>query len=222
MKNIDHGERSNALVVATSNQGKLREFRSMLPVTTRIVGLDDLMIESPEEIGKTFLDNALIKAQHATRESGLPALADDSGLEVEALNGLPGVQSARFAGPGADDNANNRKLIEELSRRPGGNRVASFVCAIAFSTPDGFQLTAEGRLSGRIIDEGRGQNGFGYDPHFVVEDPCAGCLNGQTLAEIDDESKNEISHRRMALNALIDKASTIEQPGAEIELILGA
>ena len=212
---------SAGIIVATSNPGKLREFRSLLPSTTAVVGLAELSIESPEEIGKTFLDNALIKAEHATNASGLPALADDSGLEVDALGGMPGVYSARFAGPDSNDVANNRKLIDELRHHAGKARTASFVCAIAFCAPDGFQLTAQARLSGTIVDEGRGRGGFGYDPHFMIDDQLAGHLNGRTLAELDERSKNEISHRRRAFDALLERVGRLGEERQQVKLLLG-
>lgn len=195
------------LVVATTNSGKLREFRAILPATTELVTLSDLGLEGPEETGRSFLENAVLKAQYACVKSGLPAIADDSGLAVDGLSGEPGVRSARFAGPNATDKENNRKLVESLAARPEACRTARFICAVAFEAPGGLQLRAEASLHGQIVDVPRGDNGFGYDPHFVLDDPEATEFNGRTLAELELGEKSLISHRRRALDQLLHLAA---------------
>jgi len=183
------------LVLATRNQGKLREIRALvegLPV--RIRGLDEFpgMAEVVED-GATFAENAKKKAMAAAAATGLPALADDSGLSVEFLGGLPGVQSARYAGPDADDAANNRKLLDALEGQPESRRKAAFVCVMALCNPGGNCQIFSGRLNGTILSEPRGRGGFGYDPLFWVPE------ESQTLAEIPLETKNRISHRGRAM-----------------------
>ena len=183
-----------ALVVATRNRGKLHEIGAMLS------GLVELVISAADlegfpdtvEDGDTFEGNALKKAREACIFSGLPALADDSGLAVDALGGRPGVFSARFAGEGAGDAANNARLIRELSWVPCEKRRAAFVCVLAFVAPDGRELTFSGRVTGVIVDTPRGEGGFGYDPHFLVDG------FGRTMSELDLDEKNRISHRGQA------------------------
>lgn len=187
------------LLVATRNAGKLREIRRVLESEgIEILGLDDLPdAPEPEEDGETFLDNARKKAWSLVRATELPALADDSGLVVDVLGGRPGVHSARFAGAGATDERNNRKLIQELRGVPPGRRSAAFVCAMVLALPDRREFTAEGRLEGRILERPKGTRGFGYDPLFFVEE------SGTTLAEMELETKNRLSHRGRALRALL-------------------
>jgi len=159
------------LVVATRNNGKLKEIAAFLS------GLVDVVISAANlegftetvEDGSTFEENALKKAREAMLFSGLPALADDSGLAVDALGGRPGIYSARFAGEGADDNANNVRLLQELEDVPYAKRKAAFVCAMAFVTPDGMEMVFTATVAGHILREGRGENGFGYDPLFLVD-----------------------------------------------------
>jgi len=194
------------LVVATSNAGKLRELSEFLPPSTELVSLTDLGLPSPEETGRSFLDNAILKAEHASTLTGIASLADDSGLEVEALDGQPGIHSARYAGPGASDEENNRMLVDALRSKGGRPWKARFVCAVALCGPHESPLTAVGKLDGKIVDEPRGKNGFGYDPHFRIDDPQAGELNGMTLAELETEQKNRLSHRRRAYDALVQTA----------------
>jgi len=148
------------------------------------------------ENGDTFVANAEIKARHYARWSGLWTIADDSGLEVDALGGEPGVRSARYAGEPCNDTANNALLIERLAGVPGERRTARFRCAVALSDGPGVLAIAEGAVEGRIIDASRGANGFGYDPHFWVEDA------GLTMAEMGPERKHAISHRGQALRRL--------------------
>lgn len=185
-------------LLATRNAGKLREIRAACALPgVEWVGLDAFpdIPEAPEP-GATFGENARAKALYYAEYSGLVALADDSGLEVEALGGAPGVISAHFAGEPRSDDANNRHLIAELRRRPNAARDARFVCCMALAGRGRVLLESRGVLNGQIIDEPRGVNGFGYDPHFLATD------SGLTLAEMPTEAKNRISHRGQALRAL--------------------
>jgi XTP/dITP diphosphohydrolase len=183
------------LVVATRNRGKLQEIQLLLDGVVDTVRCAADFAGFPETIedGNTFRDNALKKAREAMRFSGLPALADDSGLVVDVLDGRPGVHSARFAGQGSGDAANNRRLLEELNGIPADRRQAAFVCVLAFVTPAGNEQVFSGRVGGAILTEERGEGGFGYDPLFLV--------NGfdRTLAELSLQEKNRISHRGQAL-----------------------
>lgn len=188
------------IVLASGNAGKLREMQQLLGDTgVHLVSQRELGIEGPEETGLTFIENALLKARHAARESGLPALADDSGLSVDALRGAPGIHSARYAGNHGDDEANNRKLLEALRDVPDAGRSARFLCVIAFlrHPEDPEPLICEGVWSGRIGHQPAGTNGFGYDPLFRV--PGHDCSS----AELPPEVKNRLSHRGRALQQLI-------------------
>lgn len=162
----------------------------------RLRSLEELGLPAPPEEGREFREIALGKARWASRRAGLPALADDSGLEVDALGGRPGVRSARYAGPGATDAENNRKLLEELRGLPLERRRARFRCAIALVDPEGWETVVEGVCEGFIALEPRGTGGFGYDPLFWVPE------YGRTFAELPPEVKNRISHRGQALRAL--------------------
>ncbi len=188
----------NKLLIATSNPGKLREVRAMLEgFGVEVMSLIDIdAIEEPVEDGDTFDANAHKKASHYAAVSGLVSLADDSGLEVDALGGAPGVHSARYSGNCATDESNNAKLIRELATIPQANRTARFRCAMALATPAGVIATSSGKIEGVIIDEPRGQNGFGYDPHFFIPD------QKKTAAQLPPEQKNRISHRAQALAAI--------------------
>jgi len=182
------------LVLATRNAGKVRELVSLLgPLGVEVASLADYpgLPDIPEE-GETFEDNAVFKAREVARLTGEIALADDSGLEVDALGGKPGVHSARFAGEPKDDAANNAKLLRLLEGVSPEKRTARFRCVVALATPGGKVYTAEGVSEGVIIDRPRGENGFGYDPLFYVPDL------GRTFAELDMETKNGISHRGRA------------------------
>jgi len=186
------------IVVATGNPGKLREIRRILAdFDVEIVAQSELGVGEAVEDGATFVENALIKARYAATQTGLPAIADDSGLCVEALGGRPGVHSARYAGPAATDEHNIDKLLDELQGVPDGKRAAAFHCCACFVTPDdSASLVAEGSWQGTILRERRGTGGFGYDPVFY--DPeCA-----RTAAELGTELKNARSHRGKALAAL--------------------
>lgn len=186
------------IVVATTNAGKLREVRAML--TDLPVDLHDLgdfpSLSSPVEDADTFAGNAAIKALHYARLTNCWALADDSGLVVDALDGAPGVHSARYAGSDADDHANNRKLIAALAAVQQDRRTARFCCAIALADPEQILATAAGELRGLIMDQPRGHNGFGYDPHFLLPDRAV------TTAELPPVEKNRISHRGQAIRAI--------------------
>ena len=187
-------------VLASGNAGKLRELTAILrPLGLELSAQSALGIESPPETGTTFLENALIKARHAARKSGLPALADDSGIEVDALDGRPGVYSARFAGEGASDAENLHKLLAELHDVPMEFRQARYHCVIAFVRrhDDQHPIIAHGTWEGRIALEPRGSGGFGYDPIFLPADAPG------TAAELDPAVKNEVSHRAQALRAWV-------------------
>jgi XTP/dITP diphosphohydrolase len=186
------------LLIATGNAGKVREFAALFSEEEiKLYSLKDFPEIVPAiEDGITFNENALKKASAAARQTGLPTIADDSGLCVDALGGEPGVLSARYAGDGADDNANNQKLLKELVTTPGGQRKAAFRCSIAYCTPEGFEATFDGELRGVILEKPSGSGGFGYDPLFMVPE------YGKTLAELPMEIKNRISHRGRAAEAL--------------------
>ncbi len=188
------------VVLASGNAGKLRELSALLaPLGLELLTQGSLGIPSPEETGTTFRDNALLKARHAAQASGLPALADDSGLEVDALGGAPGVWSARYAGADATDTQNLERLERELAARPGAARSARYQCVIAFvrAAADPAPLIAHGTWEGSIATHGRGSGGFGYDPVFVP----AGA--GLTAAEMTAADKNRVSHRGRALASLV-------------------
>jgi guanylate kinase len=195
-------------VLASGNAGKLRELTAILrPLGLTLSAQSALGIESPPETGTTFLENALLKARHAARRSGLPALADDSGIEVDALDGRPGVYSARFAGEGASDANNLHKLLAELHDVPMEFRQARYHCVIAFVRrhDDQHPIVAHGTWEGRIALEPRGAGGFGYDPIFLPTPAGlreAG-LPALTAAELDPAVKNEVSHRAQALRAWV-------------------
>jgi XTP/dITP diphosphohydrolase len=187
------------VVLATGNPGKLREMRAILAGhAVAVVAQSDLGIFPPAEDGDSFLANALIKARHAAALARLPAIADDSGIEVDALGGRPGIHSARFAGPLAGNEANNDRLLAELSGVPEERRGARYRCAMVFvrGADDAAPIVAEAAWEGRIGFERRGRGGFGYDPLFVV----AGL--SLTAAELDPAEKNRVSHRGQALAAL--------------------
>jgi XTP/dITP diphosphohydrolase len=186
------------LVVASGNPGKVREFQALLGSAWRVRPQSDFAVVPVEETGTTFLANALLKARHAARLTGLPALADDSGLEVDALNGAPGVHSARYAGPEADDVANNARLLAALSGVPEAQRTARYRCVLVWiaGPDDPTPLVAEGVWEGRILTEARGRGGFGYDPLFL--DP----ESGLAAAELAADAKNARSHRGQALAQL--------------------
>ena len=186
------------IVVATRNEGKLREYRALLgDLDLEILSLKDFPhLTLPEEEGESFLENAVRKARFVVQATGLPALGDDSGLEVDYLEGEPGVRSARFAGEPPDDLKNNLKLLQLLEGVPWDQRRARFRCILVLVLPHGGFFITEGVLEGYIHTEMRGDQGFGYDPIFYVP------RYGKTLAELGEEMKNKISHRAKALEKM--------------------
>ncbi len=197
-------------VFASSNRGKLRELQAILgPLGFTIVAQSDLGIDDAAETATTFAGNALLKARHAARRSGLPAIADDSGLCVDALGGRPGVRSARYAGINASDSDNVRKLLAELRDVPEDQRQATFHCAAVLVTPDDSiePLLAEEEWHGVILPEPAGTGGFGYDPVFY--DPAI----GKGAAELTTDEKNEVSHRGRALRLLASRLKRVA-PGS--------
>jgi XTP/dITP diphosphohydrolase len=196
------------VVLASSNSGKLRELTSLLaPLGFDLVAQNTLGLGTPPETGDTFAANALLKARYAAAATNLPALADDSGIEVDALGGRPGVYSARYAGEGASDQQNLRKMLGELHGVPAGKRTARYQCVIAFvsTSIDTQPILATGTWEGTLITEPRGLGGFGYDPIFVPSG------FDRTAAELDPAQKNSLSHRGQALAALIAQLQ-IRQP----------
>ena len=188
------------LVIASGNAGKLREIaRILAPLGIEAVPQSEYNVPDCPEPHVTFVENCLAKARHASLHSGLPALADDSGICVEALGGAPGVQSARYAGGPRSDASNNDKLIADLANEP--NRRAHYTCVMVYvrHPDDPEPVIAEGRWYGEIIDTPRGENGFGYDPYFLVPE------FDKTGAELDEDTKNSISHRGQALRDLVEK-----------------
>lgn len=194
------------LVLASNNAGKLREFDALLaPLGLEIVPQGELGVTEAEEPHATFVENALCKARHASRLTGLPALADDSGICVDALEGAPGVYSARYAqmaGQAKSDAANNAYLISQLAGKV--NRHAHYYCVLVMvrHADDPCPLIAEGTWDGEVVDAPRGANGFGYDAHFLLPEL------GMTAAELSAEDKNRISHRALALQALVARLRT--------------
>ena len=190
------------IVLASGNPGKLMEFRQMLePAGYRVVPQSDYQVSEADEPYFTFVENALAKARHVARQTGKPALADDSGLCVNVLGGRPGVLSARYAGEPKSDDRNNALLIQELSGV--ADRTANYYCVLVYvRSPDDPQpVIADGRWFGKIIDHPKGTNGFGYDPYFWLPE------FGKTAAELTPEEKNSHSHRGMALRSLLEKLS---------------
>ncbi len=191
---------SKTLVLASSNPGKVREINQMLAgLDLSVVPQSDFKIIDAEETGLTFIENALLKARNATRHTGLPAIADDSGLEVDYLNGAPGIYSARYAGKNASDEQNLRKLLDDLVGIPEAERTARFQCLMVYLRHefDPTPIICQGTWEGRILLEPRGANGFGYDPIFFV--PTHNCSS----AELPPEVKNKLSHRGQALRTLV-------------------
>ena len=187
-------------VLATANRGKLLEFSALLgPRGLRLRAQSEFGVSSAEETGLTFIENAIIKARHAASATGMPALADDSGLAVDALGGEPGIRSARFAGPGADDAANNRALLARLAGVPASERVARFHCVLVLMrhAGDPVPLVCSASWEGRILEAPRGEHGFGYDPLFLDT------ALGRSAAELEPALKNRVSHRARAMQALL-------------------
>ncbi|MBT9539542.1 RdgB/HAM1 family non-canonical purine NTP pyrophosphatase [Thiobacillus sp.] len=196
------------LVIASGNAGKLREIaRILAPLDIQAVPQSEFDVPDCPEPHITFVENCLAKARHASAHSGLPALADDSGICIEALGGAPGVFSARYAGEPKSDQRNNEKLIAALAGE--ANRRAHYTCVMVYvrHPDDPEPVIAEGRWHGEIIDTPRGANGFGYDPYFLVPQ------FGKTGAELDEDTKNDISHRGQALRDLVDKLRQLKRIG---------
>ena len=193
-------ERRGRVVLASGNPGKLRELSGLMGgLGLELAPQSDLGVREVAETGATFVENALIKARHASLATGLPAIADDSGLAVPALHGAPGLRSARFAGPGATDEANNAKLLAALAGLPPQQRSACFVCVMVYleHPADPIPVLAEGRWWGRVLEAPRGANGFGYDPLFLI--PERGCSS----AELEPAEKARLSHRAQASRRLL-------------------
>jgi XTP/dITP diphosphohydrolase len=206
-------EASSTVFLASRNAKKLGEMRRILTEHlpgVEVVGLDDVAAyDEPVEDQPTFEGNALLKARAGLAATGLPSVADDSGLCVDALNGMPGVLSARWSGPPKSDQRNNELLLAQLADVPDGRRGAHFACAVAFCAPpvawgDGTELVVEGRMAGRIIRETRGSGGFGYDVLFEAD-----LLPGRTTAELDPSEKDAISHRGRALREIAPQIAAL-------------
>ena len=187
------------IILASNNSGKIREFNTMLAGVYEVVSMHEMQVGEVPETGLTFVENALIKARNASAQSGLPALADDSGIVVDALEGAPGIYSARFAGNHGDDEANTQKLLEDMAQVPDAQRTARFWCAIVFveHANDPTPVIIQRGWEGEILREKSGSNGFGYDPIFYVP------THKKSSAELSAEQKNTISHRGKALQALL-------------------
>lgn len=193
------------LIVATKNSGKLKEFKQILERNGYSIKslLDYPEIEDIVEDGTTFAENALKKARTIANHFQTAVIADDSGLVVDALDGAPGIYSARYAGEEKSDKKNNEKLLRELEGVPLDKRTAAYVCAIALAYPDGDEVVFEGRCHGIIAKEPLGKNGFGYDPLMYIPEM------GRTMAELSPQEKNQISHRAIALNKLAEYRSEV-------------
>ena len=201
MSKTNQGER---IVLASNNKGKVREINQLLAQQRiEVVPQADFGIEDAEETGLSFAENAILKARNAARHSGLPAIADDSGIEVDALNGAPGIYSARYAGEGASDEENLLKLLQALRDTPEEERSARFQCLMVYlrHAEDPTPIICQGTWEGRILLEPRGDNGFGYDPVFYVP------THDRSAAELDAETKNSLSHRGQALRKLLEALS---------------
>lgn len=191
---------SNQILIATKNEGKLKEFKQIFTAKgIEVLSLKDVDEDvDVQENGLTFEENARLKADSYAKTIGIPVLADDSGLEIDALNGRPGIFSARYAGD-HNDAANNAKVLTELGGVPDEKRTATFHTTVVVRKPDGTELVANGNLRGWILSVPRGDNGFGYDPLFYVEE------KQKTLAQMTREEKNQISHRALAIQDLLTK-----------------
>ena len=195
------------IILATQNKGKIRELQELLAdEEIEVLSLQDIKDwEEVEENGETFADNASLKAKAAVKKTGLIALADDSGLEVDALDGAPGVYSARFAGEPKDDERNNDKLLALLENVPDEQRTGRFRCALVVATPQGDEYLTEGTVEGKILRQRRGTRGFGYDPLFSIPD------FGRTMAELSLPQKNKLSHRAQAFRKAVPILQNLKQ-----------
>ena len=192
---------SQTIVLASNNTGKIKEFNALLSqFNFEVKPQGDYQVADADETGLTFVENAILKARHACAETGLPALADDSGIEVDYLNGAPGIYSARFAGEHGNNEANNALLLEKLAGVPEAQRTARFHCVLAFMRhqDDPTPIIAHGSWEGRILESAEGVEGFGYDPIFYV--PEKGCSS----ASLPKDVKNQLSHRAKALAQLVE------------------
>lgn len=207
------GTKRIRLIAATKNKGKLEEIAQLLAqLPCDIVSMVEAGIEDDiDEIGSTFEENALIKARSVWKSAGGIVIADDSGLEVDYLNGAPGVYSARYAGEGATDADRNRKLLDALANVPADKRTGRFVCVIAVVFPKGSSMTVRGTCEGYIASEPAGSNGFGYDPLFYVPEI------GLTIAQMEADMKNSISHRGNALRKMVEELESVWPDGVSNE-----
>jgi XTP/dITP diphosphohydrolase len=199
----------DTLVLASGNRKKLEEMSAILsPLELRVVAQSEFGVPEAEETGLTFVENAILKARNAALHTGLAAIADDSGLEVDALNGAPGIYSARFSGADASDAKNNALLVEMLGDLPDAPRTARYqaVLVLMRHAEDPTPVICQGTWEGEIIAQPRGEQGFGYDPHFLIPE------RGQTAAEMAAEEKNRLSHRGRALQALIEQLRSSSRP----------
>lgn len=197
--------KATRLVLASGNAGKLREFNELLaPLGYDVMAQSAFDVPEVEETGLTFIENALLKAREACRISGLPSLSDDSGLEVDALNGQPGIYSARFAGEPKSDDRNNRQLLEQLAELPSGQRTARYWCVLVLMrhAEDPVPVIVQRSWEGEILTQPRGEGGFGYDPLFQISGL------GKTAAELDATQKNQLSHRGRATRRLFELLSS--------------
>jgi len=198
--------RSNQIVLASGNAGKLREIAQLLEgFNLEILPQSEFNVPEIEETGLTFVDNAILKARNAAHYTGLPAIADDSGIAVDVLRGRPGIYSARFAGIGASDEENLEKLIRMITPFPDEERTARFICSMVYirHEEDHVPVIAEGVWEGQLLIDPKGQNGFGYDPIFYVSSQQC------TSAELPPEIKNKLSHRGQALRKLLEQLSSL-------------
>ncbi|MBD3897039.1 RdgB/HAM1 family non-canonical purine NTP pyrophosphatase [Halomonas sp. ML-15] len=196
---------ASIIVLASGNTGKINEFNQLLmPLGYEVKPQAAYGVVDVEETGLTFVENALLKAREASRVSGLPALADDSGLDVDVLNGAPGIYSARYAGEPKSDDANNRKLLEQLLEVPEGERTARYWCVLVYlrHADDPVPLIVQQHWEGEILAHPRGEGGFGYDPLFWVPEV------GMSVAELSADEKNRLSHRGLAMQALLAQLSS--------------
>jgi XTP/dITP diphosphohydrolase len=192
--------RGESIVLASNNAGKVREINQLLlDERIRVIPQGEFQVPEAEETGLSFVENAILKARNAAQHSGLPAIADDSGIEVDALRGAPGIYSARYAGQGASDRENLERLLADLGDIPEAERTARFQCLMVYMrhAADPTPLICQGTWEGRVLFEPRGENGFGYDPVFFV--PTHDC----SAAELDSSTKNSLSHRGQALTKLV-------------------
>jgi len=201
---MSRSHRGEQIVLASNNAGKVREINQLLATQQiQVLPQSRFGVPNAEETGLSFVENAIIKARNAARHSGLPAIADDSGIEVDALDGAPGIYSARYAGKGASDRQNLEKLLADLEAIPEAERTARFRCLMVYMhhAADPTPIVCRGTWEGRILTAPRGENGFGYDPAFFV--PEQGC----SAAELPSEIKNRLSHRGQALRTLLEALS---------------